>query len=72
MWFSVLEKMAVSVILALLFVSLLPGQGFSQCFTGTDCTGDEVVALDERDCCVGTNDGLSFSDGSNCSLCIGK
>ena len=72
MWFSVLEKMAVSVILALLFVSLLPGQGFSQCFTGTNCTGGEVVALDERDCCVGTDDGLSFSDGSNCSLCIGK
>ena len=71
-WFSVLEKMAVSVILSLLLVSLLPGQGFSQCFTGTNCTGDEVVALDKRDCCVGTDDGLSFSDGSNCSLCIGK
>ena len=72
MWFSVLEKMAVSMILALLFVSLLPGQGFSQCFTGTNCTGGEVVALDGRDCCVGTDDGLSFSDGSNCTLCIGK
>ena len=71
-WFSVLEKMAVSVTLALLFVSLLPGQGFSQCFTGTNCTGGEVVALDKRDCCLGTDDGLSFSDGSNCSLCIGK
>ena len=72
MCFSVLEKMAVAVILALLFVSLLPGQGFSQCFTGTNCTGGEVVALDKRDCCVGTDDGLSFSDGSNCTLCIGK
>ena len=72
MWFSILEKMAVSVILALLFVSLLPGQGFSQCFTGTNCTGGQVVALDERDCCVGTDDGLSFSDGSSYSLCIGK
>ena len=67
-----LGEMAVSVILALLFVSLLPDQGFSQCFTGTNCTGDEVVALDERDCCVGTDDGLSFSDGSSCTLCIGK
>ena len=52
--------------------SLLPGQGFSQCFTGTNCTGGEVVALDKRDCCVGTDDGLSFHDGSNCSLCVGK
>ena len=64
--------MAASVLLALLLVSLLPDQGFSQCFTGTNCTGGEVVALDERDCCVETDDGISFSDGSNCSLCIGK
>ena len=63
--------MAASVILALLLVSLPTGRGFTQCFTNTNCTGDEVVALDKRDCCVGTDDGLSFSDGSNCSLCIG-
>ena len=30
-----------------------------------------MVALEERDCCVGTDDGLSFHDGSNCSLCVG-
>ncbi|CAI8012408.1 hypothetical protein GBAR_LOCUS7955 [Geodia barretti] len=59
----------MSAILAL-FVSLLIGQGFSQCFTNTDCTGGLVEAADQRACCVGTDDGLSFNDGTTCTLCI--
>ena len=45
-------------------------QGFSQYFTNTDCTGDVLPAPGQRDCCVGTDDGLSFHDGSSCNLCI--
>ena len=50
---------------------VLSEEGFSQCFTNTDCTGDEVVVTDRRDCCVGTDDGISFQNGSSCSLCVG-
>ena len=60
----------MSAILAL-FLSFQIGQGFSQCFTNTDCTGGLVEAADERACCVGTDDGLSFNDGTTCNLCIG-
>ena len=58
---------------SLLLVTLLTGQGWSQCYSNTNCTGDiaQSTVEDQRECCVGTNDGLSFSDGSNCNLCIG-
>ena len=47
-------------------------EGFSQCFTGTGCTGDQVPASSQRECCVGTN-GLSFTDNDGtCSACVGK
>ena len=45
--------------------------GLSQCYTVADCTGEEVAAADQRDCCVGTNDGLSYNDGTTCNRCIG-
>ena len=45
--------------------------GLSQCYTAADCTGEEVAAADQQDCCVGTNDGLSYNDGSTCNRCIG-
>ena len=52
---------------------LLFQEGSSQlCYNSTDCTGARVAATDERNCCVGTDDGLSFHDGSTCSLCIGN
>ena len=56
----------------LFIVLLLIGEGFSQCYVNTDCTGTVVEATDQRDCCVGTDNGLSFNDGSNCNLCIGS
>ena len=59
------------MLLVVLFTLLLTGEGLSQCYTGTDCAGSVVSASNQRDCCVGTNDGLSFSDGSTCSICIG-
>ena len=46
-----------------LLVLLLAGEGFSQCFNSTGCTGSLVRVSSERECCVGTNDGLSFRDG---------
>ena len=61
----------MTVILCFWFLSLLLFQeGSSQLCT--DCTGARVAATDERNCCVGTDDGLSFHDGSTCSLCIGN
>ena len=61
----------MEAVLHLLLFLLLTGQGFSQCFTDTNCTGRVVVAADQRACCVGTDDGLSFNDGTTCTLCIG-
>ena len=55
----------------LLLVLLLTGEGFSQCFDSTGCTGNLVRAVHQRDCCVGTNDGLSFNNGVTCTNCIG-
>ncbi|CAI8015468.1 hypothetical protein GBAR_LOCUS9583, partial [Geodia barretti] len=49
---------------------LLAGQGYSQCFSSTDCSGTEVTANDERDCCVGTDDGRSYQLGTSCTTCI--
>ena len=57
---------------SLLLFLLLTGQAFCQCFTGSDCTGGQVAADSERECCVGTNDGLSYNDGGSCTECIGK
>ena len=57
-----------------LYISMLSElEGFSQCFTSNDCTGDQVPASNQRECCVGTNTGLSFTDNDGtCSACIGK
>ena len=61
----------MEAVLHLLLLLLLTGQGFSQCFSSTNCTGGLVVAADQRACCVGTDDGLSFNNGTSCNLCIG-
>ena len=52
--------------------------GNCQCYTDTVCTGDTIDVTeaglpiaDQADCCVGTNAGLSYNDGSSCNLCIG-
>ena len=46
--------------------------GLCRCFTNTDCTGDEVTVADQRGCCVETDNGLSYNDGTTCTLCIGS
>ena len=56
----------MEAVLYLFLLLLLTGQSFSQCFTDTDCTGGLVVAADQRACCVGTDDGLSFNNGTTC------
>ena len=56
---------------SLLVVLLLTGEGLSQCFTGTGCTGDQVPADNRRECCVETDTGLSYNDGGTCTVCIG-
>ena len=61
----------MEAVLYLFLLLLLTGQGFAQCFTNTDCTGGLVEAADQRACCVGTDDGLSFNDGTTCTLCVG-
>ncbi|CAI8020301.1 hypothetical protein GBAR_LOCUS12147, partial [Geodia barretti] len=60
----------METVLYLFLFLLQTGQGFSQCFTNTNCTGGVVVAADQRACCVGTDDGLSFNDGTTCILCV--
>ena len=47
-------------------ILLLTRGSSSQCFTNTDCTGGIILASDEQVCCVETNGGMSFNDGSNC------
>ena len=55
----------------LLPIFLLAEGAFSQCFTRTNCTGDIVPAANQRVCCAGTDEGLSYNDVDTCSLCIG-
>ena len=50
---------------------LLAGEGFSQCHNDTACSGSLVPADNRRECCAGTDEGLSYSAGGTCSLCIG-
>ena len=57
---------------SLLLVLLLTGEVFSRCFTGNDCTGYQVPAGNQRECCVETNTGLSYYDGGTCTVCIGN
>ena len=58
------------VCLCFLFL-LLAGEGFSQCYSDTACSGNLVPAANQRECCAGTNEGLSHSAGGTCNLCIG-
>ena len=67
--------------------SVLPGQQHSSvtnrtvynrarrqagvCYSSTSCSGDIIPATSERECCVGTDNGLSFSSGGVCIRCIG-
>ena len=41
------------------------------CYSSTTCSGDIIPAKSERECCVGTDNGLSFSSGGVCIRCIG-
>ena len=68
-------KLLVIMTFLILFAAVLRiGQGISQCYDTTDCTGSIVRAFTPSGCCVATNDGLSFrSDGfSVCRTCIGE
>ena len=44
----------------------------AECFTNSNCSGDRVPANNTKDCCVGTSNGLSFSNGDKCTQCIGN
>ena len=58
---------------SLFFILYLTGRVKSLCYTDTNCTMSTVPAIDQADCCIGTNDGLAYSDDSgNCIECIGK
>ena len=50
---------------------LLAGEGFSQCYSDTACSGSLVPAANQRECCAGTDEGLAYSSGGTCNLCIG-
>ena len=57
--------------LLVVLVLILSGQVVSQCFTVSNCTGDQAPAGSERECCVETDTGLSYNDGGTCTVCIG-
>ena len=57
----------------LLLILHLIGGVQSVCHRSSDCTGSTILAIDQADCCVGTNDGLAYSDdGGSCTVCIGE
>ena len=58
------------VCLSFLFL-LLAGEGFSQCYSDTACSGSLVPADNQRECCAGTDEGLSYNNGGTCTMCIG-
>ena len=62
---------AVMIFPCMFLLLLVTGKGFSQCYNSSGCTGNLLPADDARDCCIGTDDGLSFRDGE-CTECIGK
>ena len=44
------------------------------CYSNPYCTGARITAgsASAKDCCVGTNDGLSYRTPGNCRKCIGE
>ena len=58
------------VCLSFLFL-LLAGEVFSQCYSDTACSGSLVPADNQRECCAGTDEGLSYNNGGTCTMCIG-
>ena len=58
------------VCLSFLFL-LLAGEGLSQCYNDTACSGSLVPADNQRECCAVTDEGLAYSSGGICSVCIG-
>ena len=68
-------------VLYFLAVVLLKGRGLAQsgdfptglCYTDVNCMGSIIPTVTAKDCCVGTNDGRSYSYDSNCTVqvCIG-
>ena len=54
----------------LLLVSVLAQKGLAQCYIDVDCGGSTVPASSYEECCDGTDSGVSFSDGSNCTACL--
>ena len=56
----------------LLLVLSVPRGGFSQCYTGTGCTGSVVPAANQEECCTDTDNGMAFMDAGICTQCTGK
>ena len=57
----------------LFFILYVTGGVKSLCYTDTNCRWCTIPAIDQADCCVGTNDGLAYLDGGgNCTVCTGE
>ena len=66
------SRLSIQMLLLILISNI---QGFAQCHTSSNCTGDIVPADDARDCCVGTDDGQSYGVAPGiCEVnqCIGE
>ena len=57
----------------LLLILYVTGRVRSRCYIDTNCRGRTLAAIDQADCCIGTNDGIAYlnSEG-NCTACIGE
>ena len=62
----------MAVLSAGIFLLLFSAQGFSQCYTETNCTGAIVPADSQRECCVETDQGHLFAINDECATCTGK
>ena len=60
------------MMLSSLLTLLLIGQGYSQCFTTSDCTGDAVPAATPNDCCGESSGGVALLSNGICIHCSCK
>ena len=42
------------------------------CYNSPNCTGPNTVTVNPKECCVGTDESVSYSDKENCGQCVGE
>ena len=58
---------------SLLLILYVTGLVKSLCYIDSNCAWSTIPAIDQADCCIGTNDGRAYlDDAGNCAKCVGK